>query len=118
MPRVAPQVAAREFRRIHRADPAFRIPLLAGLFLLFFSMAAHASQPGMIRPMEVSRFPSLESAIRIKGPVYFCGEQVPLHRTEIRERLEKELLLMLWTGRRSSCGSSVQADIFRISRMP
>jgi len=74
----------------------FRIPLLAGLFLLFFSMAAHASQPGMIRPMEVSRFPSLESAIRIKGPVYFCGEQVPLHRTEIRERLEKELLLMLW----------------------
>ena len=46
--------------------------------------------------MEESRFPSLESAIRIKGPLIFCGEFVPLHLPEVRERLEKELLLMLW----------------------
>ena len=46
--------------------------------------------------MEVSRFPSLESAIRIKGPLHFCGEYVPIHLPEVRERLEKELLLMLW----------------------
>lgn len=50
----------------------------------------------MIKPMEISRFPSLESAIRIKGPIYFCGEFVPIHLPEVRERLEKELLLMLW----------------------
>ena len=40
--------------------------------------------------------PSLVSAIRIEGPVNFCGEQVPLDSGEIRERLEKELLLILW----------------------
>ncbi|QJB58394.1 transglycosylase SLT domain-containing protein [Pseudodesulfovibrio sp. zrk46] len=50
----------------------------------------------MFQPMETSAFPSLESAIRIKGPITFCGEFVPIHLPEVRERLEKELLLMLW----------------------
>ncbi|MBW2467392.1 MAG: transglycosylase SLT domain-containing protein [Deltaproteobacteria bacterium] len=40
--------------------------------------------------------PSLISAIRIGGPVTFCSEQLPLDSTEVRERLEKELLLILW----------------------
>jgi LysM repeat protein len=69
---------------------------MAGLFLLLWTICSFAASPGMIKPMEVSRFPSLESAIRIKGPIYFCGEFVPLHLPEVRERLEKELLLMLW----------------------
>ena len=55
-----------------------------------------AQQPAMMEPMQEARFPSLESAIRIKGPLDFCGEFVPLHLPEVRERLEKELLLMLW----------------------
>lgn len=74
----------------------FRVPLLAGFFLLAWVACASAASHGMILPMEVSRFPSLESAIRIKGPLDFCGESVPLHLPEVRERLEKELLLMLW----------------------
>ncbi len=40
--------------------------------------------------------PSLVSAIRVDGPLNFCGEPVPLANSEIRERLEKELLLILW----------------------
>lgn len=48
------------------------------------------------RPVESATFPSLESAIRLKGPLFFCGERLPLQRPAIRERLEKELLLMLW----------------------
>jgi hypothetical protein len=40
--------------------------------------------------------PSLVSAIRVDGPVDFSGELVPLDSTEVRERLEKELLLILW----------------------
>jgi len=75
---------------------SLRIPLLAGLFLLCWVTIAPAASPGMLKPMEVSRFPSLESAIRIKGPLHFCGEYVPIHLPEVRERLEKELLLMLW----------------------
>ncbi len=41
-------------------------------------------------------FPSLMSAVRDIGPLDFCGEAVPLDNPEVRERLEKELLLILW----------------------
>ena len=40
--------------------------------------------------------PSLVSATRIEGPLDFCGEKVPLEIPEVRERLEKEMLLILW----------------------
>ena len=46
--------------------------------------------------LETSRFPSLISSIRIDAPLDFCGEAVPLDNPEVRERLEKELLLTLW----------------------
>ena len=40
--------------------------------------------------------PSLISAIRVDGPLDFCGEPMPLDNPEVRERFEKELLLILW----------------------
>lgn len=45
---------------------------------------------------EASALPALIPALRIEGPLYFAGEEVPLHNQEVRERLEKELLLTLW----------------------
>jgi membrane-bound lytic murein transglycosylase D len=41
-------------------------------------------------------YPSLISSLRIETPLEFCGENVPLQIQEVRERLEKELLLTLW----------------------
>ena len=41
-------------------------------------------------------YPSLISSLRIKTPLEFCGEYIPLEIQEVRERLEKELLLTLW----------------------
>jgi len=66
------------------------------LWMVLAPLPASADGPAMLTPMQTATFPSLESAIRIKGPLEFCGEFVPLHLPEIRERLEKELLLMLW----------------------
>jgi hypothetical protein len=43
-----------------------------------------------------AKFPALINSIRISGPLYFCGEPVELENHEVRERLEKELLLTLW----------------------
>lgn len=40
--------------------------------------------------------PSLISNIRIDGPLSFCNEPIPLDRPDVRERLEKELLISLW----------------------
>lgn len=39
---------------------------------------------------------SLVALLRIDTPLEFCGERVPLEIQEVRERMEKELLLTLW----------------------
>ncbi len=49
-----------------------------------------------IASSETSPYPDLISGVRISGPLDFCGEAVPLENQEVRERLEKELLLTLW----------------------
>jgi hypothetical protein len=38
----------------------------------------------------------LVSALRVDGSMNFCGEPVPLEDPEVRENLEKELLLSVW----------------------
>ncbi|MDY6790921.1 MAG: transglycosylase SLT domain-containing protein [Thermodesulfobacteriota bacterium] len=45
--------------------------------------------------LEPSYFPSLISSIRIKTPLSFCDEEVPLDNREVLERLEKEILITL-----------------------
>jgi murein DD-endopeptidase MepM/ murein hydrolase activator NlpD len=43
-----------------------------------------------------AQIPALISSVRVSGPLDFCGEIVELDNPEVRERLEKELLLTLW----------------------
>jgi hypothetical protein len=45
---------------------------------------------------ESSSFPPLMASIRITEPLDFCGEPVDLDNQEVRERLEKELLITIW----------------------
>ncbi len=45
---------------------------------------------------KTTSYPSLISSLRIETPLEFCGEHVPLEIQEVRERLEKELLLTFW----------------------
>jgi len=53
--------------------------------------------PGDSSEMEgMAQFPSLINSVRLNGPLDFCGESVELDNPEVRERLEKELLLTLW----------------------
>ncbi len=40
--------------------------------------------------------PSLIKSSQLKGPISFCGSKIPLERQDVRERLEKEMLLTLW----------------------
>lgn len=40
--------------------------------------------------------PSLIKSIRVSPPITFCGSTVPLENQDVRERLEKEILLALW----------------------
>jgi len=60
------------------------------------SMLLLMSGADYAQSFETETIPSLISAIRVPGPLDFCGEKVPLHEPEIREDVEKELLLSLW----------------------
>jgi len=44
----------------------------------------------------LERIPSLAAVCRVRGPLSFCGEPVPLNDIQVRERLELELLLCTW----------------------
>jgi len=63
--------------------------------VLFVCFSLALSQAGA-SSLEPTDLPSLISCIRISGPLTFCNERVPLEDPQVRERLEKELLLSLW----------------------
>ena len=64
------------------------------ILLLFAGILLAAETYGT--PLKPAEFPSLTSSLKTVDTLEFCGEQVPLEVQEIRERLEKELLLSLW----------------------
>ena len=63
---------------------------------LFLILTAASANGDSHDPSEINQFPVLISRARITGPLDFCGEAVELERQDVRERLEKELLLTLW----------------------
>jgi membrane-bound lytic murein transglycosylase D len=68
---------------------------------------------------------SLPEAVRVKGPLTFCGEPVPLEIPHVRERFEKALLLalndraqvLLWIKRAPRYFPLID-DMLRSHRMP
>ena len=70
-----------------------RICLTFLLIILTGTGIAGGQETGM---PPASGWPSLMASINITEPLDFCGEPVPLESREVRERLEKELLLTIW----------------------
>jgi membrane-bound lytic murein transglycosylase D len=66
------------------------------IILCMMLFAGVATGQEAVQPMDKAEFPSLISAIRIRPPLDFCGEPLPLDHFDVRERLEKEMLLALW----------------------
>jgi len=66
------------------------ILLLISIVLFSWSNLLHAE---LSTP---ESFPSPVSALKIEVPLEFCGERVPVEVQEVKERLEKELLLTVW----------------------
>ena len=63
------------------------------LITLLGAGASGAQEPEI---QQSPAWPSLMTTIRITEPIDFCGETVDLDSQEVRERLEKELLLTIW----------------------
>jgi membrane-bound lytic murein transglycosylase D len=65
-------------------------------FLILFGIMLAPPQNASCEEFKGDHLPSLISSLRISAPLSFCGEKVPIETRNIRERLEKELLLALW----------------------
>lgn len=68
---------------------------LAAALLAFMA----ASGPVLAQPPSPGAaldFMPLIEAARVQGPLDFCGEPVPLEDPDVRERMEREMLLVLW----------------------
>jgi hypothetical protein len=68
--------------------------LISAFILLIVAVApvpGESQETSAINP-----FPGMIPLVRISGPLDFCGEAVALENQDVRERLEKELLLTLW----------------------
>jgi membrane-bound lytic murein transglycosylase D len=63
--------------------------LLAGGFFFLWQTSINALPKSPSDPLPIS-------ALKIDTPLELCAERVPLEIQEVRERLEKELLLTLW----------------------
>lgn len=75
----------------------FRIIL--PLLLILISVSPAFAEDSLSQNSQPSITPGsydLVSAVSIKPPVSFCGESVPVQNEDIKERLETELLLMVW----------------------
>jgi membrane-bound lytic murein transglycosylase D len=67
-------------------------------FKIFFMMAVFFLVTATVHggSDDFRNFPSLVSSLRELDAVEFCGERVPLEIQEVRERMEKDLLLSIW----------------------
>jgi len=69
---------------------------LVFLFMMAICLSGTNTHSETMSGLSAASLPDLVSAVRIDRSVNFCGEPVPLASAEVRERLEKELLLILW----------------------
>jgi len=65
-------------------------------FLVFTTVTVVAICGEGFEGSQPAEFPHLINHLRISKPLDFCGEIVELDIQDVRERLEKELLLTLW----------------------
>ncbi|WP_051284342.1 lytic transglycosylase domain-containing protein [Desulforegula conservatrix] len=84
-----------------------KLRFFASIFFILFSISAafaedsapiapDATYQSQIQQKNSNDHYDLVSAVRIKPPVTFCGENVPVENADVKERLETELLLMAW----------------------
>ncbi len=76
------------------------LTIIAGIAFLFLFSSFHTVKTDLSSPVEVGNadslfFPQNYKIItpKLKGNYYFCGEKVPIENIDVRERLERELIV-------------------------
>ena len=67
------------------------------VFLVVVALCLPSRSYALDKEVSGSALPSLVESSRFPHDLFFCGAKVPLEQQEVRERLEKEVLLALWS---------------------
>jgi hypothetical protein len=67
------------------------------VFLILVALCLPLRSYALDKEVSSSALPSLVESSRFPHDLFFCGAKVPLDQQEVRERLEKEVLLALWS---------------------
>jgi len=70
--------------------------VLNRIVCFFFGIVLLLSTPAYCKDLGDTPAPSLISSLDVPINLEFCGERTPIEIQEVKERLEKELLLSLW----------------------
>ncbi|WDP88606.1 MAG: transglycosylase SLT domain-containing protein [Desulfobacter sp.] len=73
-----------------------RLIIPAVLICLMLSAAPGQAGEKVSKPIVRSHIPTLVEITRFSGVIRLCGEKIPYEVAEIRERLEKEMMLSVW----------------------
>ncbi|NWH04538.1 lytic transglycosylase domain-containing protein [Desulfobacter latus] len=57
---------------------------------------AQSESPKLRPPIVRTHIPTLVETVRFSGDIHLCGEKIPFTDPEVRERLEKEMMLAVW----------------------
>lgn len=55
-----------------------------------------SEEPNPELPIIKTHIPTLVETVRFSGDIHLCGEKIPFTDPEVRERLEKEMMLAVW----------------------
>ncbi len=69
--------------------------LMVSLFIIMPTIPLLAKDK-VIRQIDTRSIPSLLETVRFSGDIRLCGEKIPHGQAEVRERLEKEVMLAVW----------------------
>ncbi|WP_300458515.1 lytic transglycosylase domain-containing protein [Desulfobacula sp.] len=77
----------------------FKTSCIAGFILILgaavFPFLCSGTEPLRSQPVQQA-FPSLMESIQFKTNIQYCNVNIPLEHQDIKERLEKEMLLAVW----------------------
>lgn len=93
---IIPAMTTPDFKskRSHRHFFGPALALLA--FLILYNAPAQAKTVDNILKQRSHSYPDLIQSIRFEQPIRFCNKVIPLDRQDVKQQLEKEMLLSLW----------------------
>ncbi|MBU1343363.1 MAG: transglycosylase SLT domain-containing protein [Proteobacteria bacterium] len=76
-------------------ESSCRVVFISFLWFVSFPLICLGEVP-LDHQVSHHKFPSLIESIQFENDIYYCDNKIPLEHQDVKQRLEKEMLLALW----------------------